>query len=269
MDKQRLDVSLVSSGLCESREKAQALIMAGAVTVNGVSVTKAGASVKSDDVIRLKESNNPFVSRGGLKLQKAVDSFGLDLTDAVAIDVGSSTGGFTDCMLQHGAKLVYALDVGHGQLDWRLRNDERVRVMERRNARSMEPSWFDITPNYATMDVSFISIRLILPPLFACTASDAVVMSLIKPQFEAGREKVGKNGVVRSAETHIEVIERCADAAEKCGFSVDGLDYSPVTGPKGNIEYLMLLTKGARFPRELSRDVRQTVETAHIVFDAP
>lgn len=267
MDKKRLDIYLVELGLAPSRERAQSMIMEGSVSVNGMRVLKAGAPVKPTDDISVKEKTNPYVSRGGLKLHKAIEVFGLELNGVSAVDVGSSTGGFTDCMLKHGAAEVYSIDVGHGQLDWSLRSDERVHVLERRNARNMEPSWFSSAPDFATMDVSFISIGLILGPLYLCLADNATVMTLIKPQFEAGRDKVGKNGVVRAQETHIEVITRLSSLASNIGFNIEGLDFSPITGPKGNIEFLLLLSKGERYRRELTFDISGTVAAAHSELD--
>ncbi len=245
MTKVRLDIEMVQRGLCPSREKARALILAGEVRVNGMKAEKAGQEIPSDAEITVIEDAIPFVSRGGLKIQKAIESFQLDLTDHVAIDVGASTGGFTDCMLQHGARCVYALDVGYGQLDWRLRNDPRVVVMERTNARNMQPDWFDVQPDFAAMDVAFISIRLILPALHACLKDGSQVVALIKPQFEAGRGKVGKNGVVRDAQTHIEVCTQIVEYSAAHGYHVRGLDVSPIKGPKGNIEFLALLEAGS------------------------
>ena len=204
----RADVRLVELGLAESREKARSLIMSGSVSLNGMRVDKPGDNVPPDAVLAVKENPIPFVSRGGLKLDKAVREYGLSLQDAVALDVGASTGGFTDCMLQNGAKKVYSIDVGYGQLDWRLRNDPRVVVMERKNARYMEPEWFDEEPDFASMDVSFISIKLILPAIHACLKEDGQAVVLVKPQFEAGRSEVGKNGVVRDARVHEDVCRR-------------------------------------------------------------
>ncbi len=242
MKKQRLDVKMAELGLAESREKAKALILAGQVLVGGVGNAKPSDMI-GDEAIELK-ARLPFVSRGGLKLQKALDSFAISVDGLVCLDVGASTGGFTDCLLQRGARRVFALDVGYGQLDWRLREDARVTVFERRNARHMEPAWFEETPAFACMDVSFISIRLILPALYACLSDGARLVSLIKPQFEAGREKVGKKGVVSDANTHIEVVERAVSAVKEAGFSVLSLDFSPIRGPEGNIEYLMAAVKG-------------------------
>ena len=241
MDKKRLDVHMVEAGLAPSRERARAMIMAGEVLVNGHKAEKAGAEVRSDDAVTLQEDPIPFVSRGGLKLDKALKVFPLSLRDKVCLDVGASTGGFTDCMLQNGARHVCALDVGYGQLAWQLRNDPRVTVMERRNARFMEPAWFDGPFDFASIDVSFISLKLILPPLKACLRPDGQVVALIKPQFEAGRGQVGKNGVVREAAIHNDVCINIIRFAWESGYRVEDLSFSPITGPKGNIEFLLFL----------------------------
>lgn len=240
----RADVRLVELGLAPSRERARSLIMAGVVFADGKRVDKAGEPLGAEQRLTVKEDPIPFVSRGGLKLAKAIQAFDLTLAGAVAADVGASTGGFTDCMLQNGAKKVYAIDVGYGQLDWRLRNDERVVAMERMNARNMAPDWFQEPLDFAGMDVSFISIRLILPALFSCLRPGAQAVTLVKPQFEAGRDKVGKNGVVRESETHLAVLRDAAQGAMDAGFAICGADFSPITGPKGNIEFLLLLKKG-------------------------
>ena len=241
----RIDVLLVELGLAQSREKARALIMAGAVFADERRVDKPGEVIKCEQHVRVKNDALPFVSRGGLKLQRAVERFGLNLDGRVAADIGASTGGFTDCMLQHGAAKVFAIDVGYGQLDWTLRNDPRVAVLERTNARYMAPDWFGPLPSFASIDVSFISLGLILPPLFHCLIDEGEVVALVKPQFEAGRDKVGKNGVVRSEEVHLSVLRNIVVMAHGVGFSVLGADYSPITGPKGNIEFLLYLKKGA------------------------
>lgn len=242
--KKRLDILLTERGLAPSREKARGLIMAGQVRVDGQRVEKAGTEVAEDAELTIAKDALPFVSRGGLKLDKALKVFPLSLAGRVCADVGASTGGFTDCMLKNGAKHVYALDVGYGQLDWSLRNDERVAVMERRNARFMEPSWFDEAPSFASIDVSFISLRLILPPLVNCLTEQAEVVALIKPQFEAGRAEVGKNGVVRDEAVHARVCTELLRFAAQVGFTPLGLSFSPITGPKGNIEFLLYLGKG-------------------------
>lgn len=239
----RADVLMVEQGLAQSRERAKALIMEGVVYFKEQKVLKASDTFAEGTVLTVREDPIPFVSRGGLKLKKAVEKYGIDLKGLVCVDVGASTGGFTDCMLQNGAELVYAVDVGYGQLDWRLRNDGRVVCMERHNARLMEPAWFEREPCFASCDVSFISIKLILPRMFLCLAGGGRAVVLVKPQFEAGRGKIGKNGVVRDAATHFEVLADCARAALSEGFKLLALDHSPITGPKGNIEYLMYLEK--------------------------
>lgn len=239
----RADILMTEQGLAQSRERAKALIMEGVVYHGEVKVNKASDAFPDDAVLSVRENPIPFVSRGGLKLDKAVRKYGIDLSGRVCLDVGASTGGFTDCMLQNGARRVFAVDVGYGQLDWRLRTDERVVCMERHNARLMEPGWFDEVPSFASCDVSFISIKLILPRMYECLSYGGEAVVLVKPQFEAGRSKVGKNGVVRDKGTHTEVLVSAAEFAVGCGFSIKELDYSPITGPKGNIEYLMYLSK--------------------------
>ena len=241
-EKMRLDVYMAERGICKSREQARALIMAGEVYVAGVKAEKAGQPVREGEDVTVREAAIPFVSRGGLKLQKALDAFPIDLSGAIAADIGASTGGFTDCMLQHGAKRVFAVDVGYGQLDWGLRNDARVTVMERTNARYMEPAWFGAEPlTFASIDVSFISLDKILPPLRACLGPGGQVVALIKPQFEAGRAFVGKHGVVSDAGVHKDVCARVVDFARQAGYQALGLSFSPIRGPKGNIEFLLWL----------------------------
>ena len=246
--KRRLDVVLAERGLTESRERARSLIMEGGVYVDGARADKAGMQVTGDERIELREASLPFVSRGGLKLAKALDVFPIDLTGLVCADVGASTGGFTDCMLQRGAARVYALDVGYGQLHYKLRSDPRVTVMERTNARFMEPNWFPEQPQFASVDVSFISLRLILPPLKLCLAQNAAVVALVKPQFEAGRAEVGKNGVVREIKTHKRVLAEIIQFAYGAVYTVEGLSFSPITGPKGNIEFLLFLRNKTGLP---------------------
>ncbi len=241
--KTRLDVALFERGLAKSREEARALVLAGQVYLGEVKALKAGQFVTEETQISVRGETCPFVSRGGYKLQKAMDVFPITLDQKVCADIGASTGGFTDCMLQHGAKKVYAIDVGYGQLDWKLRSDERVVVLERTNARYMEPGWFAEALDFASIDVSFISLDKILPPLLPCLAPGGQVVALIKPQFEAGRDKVGKHGVVSEEETHIEVVERMLGVSRASGFCVRGLSYSPIRGPKGNIEFLVFLEK--------------------------
>lgn len=239
LPKERIDVLLVEQGFYESREKAKAAIMAGLVLAAEEPVEKAGTKIPRDTPLRVKGAVHPYVSRGGLKLEKALRTFGIDLTGRTMLDIGSSTGGFTDCALQNGAGYVYAIDVGYNQLDWSLRNDERVCVMERTNFRYMTPE--DLkgpSPDFASIDVSFISLRIILPPLMALLNKPADVAALIKPQFEAGREKVGKSGVIREPEVHREVLMNVLSFAAELGFILKGLTFSPITGGEGNIEFL-------------------------------
>lgn len=262
----RADVRLVELGLCESREKARAVIMCGNAFLNNIRVNKPGENVPEDCVIEVRGGENPFVSRGGLKLEKAVRKYGIDLTGLTTMDVGASTGGFTDCMLQHGATKVYAIDVGYGQLDWKLRNDTRVIVMERTNARFMEPAWFQEQIGFASMDVSFISVRLILPGIYACLGEGAEAVVLVKPQFEAGRDKVGKNGVVRNPDIHEQVLSNAALFAQQMGFSIEAMDFSPITGPKGNIEFLLLLKKQVESSPISAQEV--SLAASHVVTEA-
>lgn len=245
-EKCRLDALLVETGLVESRQKAQALILEGLVFVENQRVDKVAQAVLRSAQIQIRGNALPYVSRGGLKLEKALLTFPIALAGKVCLDVGASTGGFTDCMLQNGASKVYSIDVGYGQLDWKLRNDQRVVTMERRNARAMAADWFTETPDFASMDVSFISIRKILPALYDVLSDQAELLTLIKPQFEAGREHVGKHGVVRSVEVRQEVIQACLQAARALGFAVRGLTFSPITGPKGNVEFLLYAQKGTK-----------------------
>lgn len=241
--KERIDVLLVERGYYESREKAKAALMAGLVLVNGERVEKGGTKVPRSAAIQVKGAPHPYVSRGGLKLEKAIRTFGISLAGRVMIDIGASTGGFTDCALQHGAALVYAVDVGYNQLDWSLRQHPQVRVMERTNFRYMQPGDLDgPAPDAASIDVSFISLKLILPALAGMIKPGGTVVALIKPQFEAGREKVGKQGVVRDPAVHEEVIAGVAGFAAEKGFALRGLTYSPITGGEGNIEFLAYWT---------------------------
>lgn len=241
--KERLDVILVSGGLAESREKAKAVIMAGSVFVDGQKEDKAGAMFDREKVkIEVKSSAQRYVSRGGYKLEKAINCFGVSTEGKVCMDIGASTGGFTDCMLQNGAVKVYSVDVGHGQLDWKLRNDDRVVCMEKTNFRYMVREDIAEEPDFASVDVSFISLTKILFPLRRILKDGGSVVCLIKPQFEAGREKVGKKGVVKEPAVHREVIRKVLDFADSLGYTAEALDYSPIKGPEGNIEYLLLLT---------------------------
>ena len=245
-EKKRLDVLLVERGLAPSREKAKALIMAGIVYVNGNKEDKAGASFDPEETgIEVRGGTLPYVSRGGLKLEKALKSFPIRLDGRTCMDIGASTGGFTDCMLQNGAAKVYAIDVGYGQLDWKLRSDPRVVCMEKTNFRYVKPE--DLgegpAPSFASVDVSFIGLDKILPPALAILTPGGEMVCLIKPQFEAGRDKVGKKGVVRDRKVHEEVIRDVTGMAAGLGFEILGLDYSPIRGPEGNIEYLMYIKK--------------------------
>ena len=241
--KERLDTLLVRQGYYESREKAKRAIMAGIVFVNGQKSDKAGNMIDTEAEIFVKENICPYVSRGGLKLEKSIKMFNLDLTDDVCMDIGASTGGFTDCMLQNGAVRVYAVDVGYGQLDWKLRNDERVVNMEKCNVRYLDPETIAEPVDFISIDVSFISLKLIFPVAAQLLADDGHIVCLVKPQFEAGREQVGKKGIVRDRKVHEEVIENVIKYAADNGLYPHGLTFSPVTGAKGNIEYLLYLSK--------------------------
>lgn len=259
--KTRLDVFLVEQGLEESRQRAQAVIMSGVVYVNGQKADKPGMAVAPGAQVEVRGEKLPYVSRGGLKLEKAMKSFPIRLEGAVCGDIGASTGGFTDCMLQNGAAKVYAVDVGRGQLAWKLRNDPRVVCLERTNARYLSREQVPEELAFASVDVSFISLSLILPPLAALLADGGQVVSLVKPQFEAGREKVGKKGVVRDPSVHLEVLERFLDHAQAAGLTLRGLTYSPIRGPEGNIEYLGYLEKTGGTPEAF--DLRALVEESH------
>lgn len=242
MAKERADVLCVNQGLFESREKAKRAIMAGIVFNDNIRIDKAGEKVESTAELRIKGKQMPYVSRGGLKLEKAINELGFDVKDKVMLDIGSSTGGFTDCALQNGAKFVYALDVGTNQLVWKLRTDERVKVMEQTNFRHSVKADFDVFDiDIASIDVSFISLSLILPNLSEIIKDGGEVCVLVKPQFEAGREKVGKGGIVKDKKTQIEVVEKVLLLANSVGFSMINFSYSPITGGEGNIEFLMLL----------------------------
>ena len=262
-EKKRLDARIVELGLCESREKAKAAIMAGDVYVNGQKALKAGDTVKDEDKIEVR-GGMEFVSRGGYKLKKAMASFPIILTDKICMDIGASTGGFTDCMLQNGAVKVYCIDVGYGQLAWKLRSDERVVNLERTNIRYVTREQIPDEPDFASVDVSFISLKLVLPVVYELLAEAGECVCLIKPQFEAGRDKVGKKGVVREQSTHVEVVENIVVFARETGFTVAGLDYSPIKGPEGNIEYLLYLKKsgepGAVDPAEVVKRSHETLD---------
>ena len=262
--KQRLDVILVNRGLADSREKAKALIMSGNVFVAGVREDKAGASFEEDtEDITVRENPLKYVSRGGLKLEKAISEFYVNLEGMICMDIGSSTGGFTDCMLQNGAAKVYSIDVGHGQLAWKLRNDERVVCMEKTNFRYITPDMIPDPIGFASADVSFISLDKILPAAYPLLTGHANMVCLIKPQFEAGRGQVGKKGVVRDKKVHEEVIARIIDVAQSCDMGPQMLSYSPIKGPEGNIEYLLLLEKcGDSKGETLKENIKITVDTA-------
>ena len=259
--KKRLDVLLTERGLQESRQRAQAVIMSGEVFVNGQRVDKPGTAVAEDAQIEVRGGTLAYVSRGGLKLEKAMAAFPIDLNGAVCADIGASTGGFTDCMLQNGAEKVYAVDVGYGQLAWKLRSDPRVVCLERTNARYLTHEQVPDELDFASVDVSFISLKLILPPLNGLLKDGGHAACLVKPQFEAGRETVGKKGVVRDPDVHLEVLEHFLDHAKESGFTVLGLTYSPIRGPEGNIEYLGYLEKGPW--QERTFDLKALVEESH------
>ena len=267
--KERLDVLLVKRGLAASREKAKAIIMSGNVLVNGQREDKAGASFDEKVEITVKGGQLKYVSRGGLKLEKAMSHFDVTPQGKICMDVGASTGGFTDCMLQNGASMVYAVDVGYGQLDWKLRGDERVVCMEKTNIRYVTPEDIGELPSFVSIDVSFISLTKVLPPVRALLTPEGEIVCLIKPQFEAGREKVGKKGVVRDPAVHREVIERVAECAVMIGFDVCALEFSPIKGPEGNIEYLMHLKKCPEGEGTVDQgiSVKEIVQLAHDTLD--
>ncbi len=260
-DKKRLDVLLVERGFFETRQKAQAVIMAGQVFADGKRVDKAGTALAPQVELAVKGQALPFVSRGGLKLERALDCFQIDLTGVSAIDAGASTGGFTDCMLKRGAVKVYAVDVGYGQLAWSLRSDPRVVSMERTNVRYLTREQIPEPLDFATVDVSFISLKLILPALRPLLREEGQVVCLVKPQFEAGKEKIGKKGVVRDPAVHLEVLEQFLRHAEESGFFVKDMTYSPVRGPEGNIEYLGHLVVRQQAP--YGGDLKALVEESH------
>ncbi|MDD7333093.1 MAG: TlyA family RNA methyltransferase [Lachnospiraceae bacterium] len=261
--KERLDVLLVQRGLAPSREKAKTMIMAGNVFVNNNREDKAGATFAKDCQIEIHGSTLKYVSRGGLKLEKAMTHWDISLAGKVCMDIGASTGGFTDCMLQNDAAKVYAVDVGYGQFAWKLRQDPRVVCMEKTNIRYVTPEDIGDALDFASVDVSFISLTKVLKPARALLKDGGQMVCLIKPQFEAGREKVGKKGVVRDKAVHEEVIDRVIDFALETGFSVHNLEYSPIKGPEGNIEYLVYIEKTDDPIKEENVDVHAVVEAAH------
>lgn len=266
MSKKRLDVLLCEKGLSESREKARAAIMSGVVYVDGNREIKPGTMVSEQGALEVRGGPLKFVSRGGFKLEKALDFFGISPEGRLCIDCGASTGGFTDCLLQRGAARVYAVDVGYGQLAWAIRSDKRVVTMERTNIRYVTPEQIPEKLQLAVADVSFISLGLVLPAIRQLLAEDAEVICLIKPQFEAGREKVGKKGVVRDAGTHLEVVACFIENAEKLGFGVKNLTFSPIKGPEGNIEFLGHLSYTGK---SAEIDAAGLVREAHLALDAP
>lgn len=263
--KERLDILLVNRNLAESREKAKAVIMSGIVYVDGQKEDKAGTTFENTVSIEVRGTTLRYVSRGGLKLEKAMSNFGLELKGKVCMDVGSSTGGFTDCMLQNGAAKVYAVDVGHGQLAWKLRNDERVVCMEKTNIRYVTRKEIPDPIQFSSIDVSFISLTKVLGPVRMLLAGDGQLVCLIKPQFEAGREKVGKKGVVRDKKVHLEVIETVIGFAVSAGFEILNLEFSPIKGPEGNIEYLLYLQnhEEGKDHYEITVNPEAVVEDAH------
>ena len=265
MARQRLDIAMTQLGLADSRQKAQALIMAGEVYVSGQKQLKAGASLGEDDTVEVR-TKHPlrYVSRGGLKLEKAMELWPIGLEGKVCADIGASTGGFTDCMLQNGARLVYAVDVGYNQLDWKLRTHPQVVCMERTNARYLTREQIPEELDFFSVDVSFISLSLILPALRPLIREDGQAVCLVKPQFEAGKDKVGKKGVVRDPAVHLEVLERFLDHAAQAGFAVRDLTFSPIKGPEGNIEYLGYLQAGEG--PAYTGDLRALVEQSHSVW---
>lgn len=265
--KTRLDVAVFEQGYAPSREKAKALIMAGIVYVNNQKVDKAGFELKEGDLLEVRGKTLKYVSRGGLKLEKAMQKFPITLEGKICMDVGASTGGFTDCMLQNGAVKVYSVDVGYGQLAWKLRIDERVVNLERTNFRYATREQIPDEIDFASVDVSFISLKHILPNLNTLLAPDGQAVCLIKPQFEAGKEKVGKKGVVRDLNVHLEVVENVINLAVENGFSVMGLQFSPIKGPEGNIEYLIYLNKSANPIVSENVNAKELVNMSHTELD--
>ena len=264
--KERLDVLLVKRNLAESREKAKAIIMSGNVFVDGEREDKAGTSFSDDVSIEIKGHTLPYVSRGGLKLEKAIQNFDVSVEGKVCTDVGSSTGGFTDCMLQNGAVKVFAIDVVRGQLAWKLRQDERVVCMEKTNIRYVLPEDLGEPIDFSSIDVSFISLTKVLLPIHNYLRAHGQIVALIKPQFEAGREQIGKNGIIRDAKVHQHVLESVTAMAVDQGFSVLGLDYSPIQGGHGNIEFLAYLKKEEGASNQVAPEIEKVVERAHREF---
>ena len=265
--KTRLDVAVFEGGYAPSREKAKAIIMAGLVYVNNQKVDKAGFELKEGDVLEVRGKTLKYVSRGGLKLEKAMECFPITLTDKICMDVGASTGGFTDCMLQNGAKKVYSIDVGYGQLAWKLRTDDRVVNLERTNFRYVDNTVVKDKIDFSSVDVSFISLSHILPVLSTLLSDTGEAVCLIKPQFEAGREKVGKKGVVRDLNVHLEVVKKVIDLALDNGFDVLGLEFSPIKSPEGNIEYLIFIKKSNEPKISDDVDADALVSRSHLELD--
>lgn len=266
--KKRLDVVLVDRALAQSRERAKTMIMSGIVYVNNQKADKPGTPVSESDTIEVRGSTLKYVSRGGLKLEKAMSTFSIELNNAICCDFGASTGGFTDCMLQNGAQKVYAVDVGYGELAWSLRTDERVINMERTNIRYLTDEHIPESIDFISVDVSFISLTLILPVVMRFLKDEGSCVCLVKPQFEAGREKVGKKGIIKDPAVHLEVLNKIYNFALEQGFSIAGLDFSPVKGSKGNIEYLMFLRKSNSDSTILPKDLERIVGSSHDILDA-
>ena len=268
MAKIRLDVYLTENGLTQSRERAKSLIMAGQVYVKNQKCDKAGTMLDENETqVEIRGEQLKYVSRGGLKLEKAMEVFHITLTDKVTMDIGASTGGFTDCMLQNGARKVYSVDVGYGQFAWKLRQDRRVVNMERTNIRYVTQKDIGEMIDFASIDVSFISLKLVLPPAYNLLKDDGEIVALIKPQFEAGKGQVGKKGVVRDKKVHFQVIREVIDFATSNGFALLGLSYSPIKGPEGNIEYLAYLKKSSDTPKITDEEILETVEKSHMSLD--
>lgn len=266
--KERLDTLLVKKGLFESREKARASIMAGEIFIDNIRVDKCGEKIKITSNIEFRGEKMPYVSRGGYKLEKAIKAFHIDISDCVCFDIGASTGGFTDCMLQNGAKKVFSIDVGYGQFAWKLRTDNRVVCMERTNVRYVKPSDIGEYGDFASIDVSFISLKKVVPAILDLLNENGKIVALIKPQFEAGREKVGKKGVVREPSVHKEVIKNVIDFLYESNVTVKAIDYSPIKGPEGNIEYLVYFSKQLQDSCDFTEeDIDLTVNKAHSQLD--
>ena len=255
----RLDQYIFEQGYAPSKTRAQALIMSGIVFVNNQKADKAGTMIKETDIVEVRGKDLKYVSRGGLKLEKAINEYGLELKDKICMDIGASTGGFTDCMLQNGAQKVYAVDVGYGQLAWKLRSDERVKNMEKTNIRNVTVDMLDEKINFFSVDVSFISLKHIFPVAYAISTDEVIGACLVKPQFEAGKEKVGKKGVVRDSEVDREVIENVIGMANENGFYVHNLTFSPIKGPEGNIEFLIVISKDSERETVTQQDIDNVV----------